>query len=854
MMLGNSLQWIDQHPSTYWITATFFTLLVIAAAVHALRPGARPSGRWLYPVLLLLLLVSWRWPYLLFAREFNPDESQYIAGALTLRHDPLFWRSVDGMTAGPLVYYALVPWTLFGPHLGFLTARITGLLLIWLALVILYRTLREHYGEGTARTGMLPGALLLASVGSEELNHYSSELFSLPLTALGFALLTRPKLTVAAGSRPWLILGVVAGLHAWVKLQTGPIGALLVVVGGWLIATNPGASTRAKMKCAGWLVGGALLPALVVNLVTWLGGVWTDFYLSYIAQNLFYAGETQPQPWIPPNVANLRPVLISAGLALATPALLGGLAWSLGRRPSRLLLISTALVGAAFFCVLFPGRSYLHYTMLLAVPIIALSTVAVGECCRAPRRRFAAITALVVVLSGASGLLAARLFSPPPPSLGRLMAQLGNTHSEVDAVLAAITKPGEKLAVWGYQNEPFVKTGLIQGTRAAFSYWSIRKTPLIDYHRRTFLADFLRNQPEVFLDTVGPNAFFFRDRATLAHETFPALAEVIARDYVLLVDLGFGRVYARRNLMESRNVPLSAIRRAIQECRPRREITLNYSPVDLGLQVGTHYWIGRRVALLLLPPAEGNWVLTGDEREVLFDCGYHPASLAQSEGNGTEFFVELIAPDGVKRQLLRFLLNPAHVPADRAVRTRRVTLPPFAPGSRLVIRTEAGFDDYNAWDWAYIDRLRFLRSPNYNFRQFPGFNRMPDNVRSPLSTLVQVDGLNTIMLHARSDLTFALKGPERRFRVTYGFVESAYQGGGRTDGARFIVNLLRPDGTVQEIASRHLKPFTQENDRGPQTFDFGLPDFAPGSALGIVIDDAGNPAFDWTYLTDLQID
>jgi len=39
----------------------------------------------------------------------RPAWGLLLVGAITLRHDPVFWRSVDGGTAGPLNYYPLLP-------------------------------------------------------------------------------------------------------------------------------------------------------------------------------------------------------------------------------------------------------------------------------------------------------------------------------------------------------------------------------------------------------------------------------------------------------------------------------------------------------------------------------------------------------------------------------------------------------------------------------------------------------------------------------------------------------------------------------------------------------------------------
>ena len=49
-----------------------------------------------------------RLPVIVFNRELNPDESQMLSHAITLFQDPVYWRSVDGTTIGPLDNYLLV--------------------------------------------------------------------------------------------------------------------------------------------------------------------------------------------------------------------------------------------------------------------------------------------------------------------------------------------------------------------------------------------------------------------------------------------------------------------------------------------------------------------------------------------------------------------------------------------------------------------------------------------------------------------------------------------------------------------------------------------------------------------------
>ena len=83
-----------------------------AAPVWPLR---RPEWRevkrpdWRRALVIVALRAVGRWPSWFVTRQLDPDENQFIAEALTLRHDPILWRSADGMTSGPIDYCALMP-------------------------------------------------------------------------------------------------------------------------------------------------------------------------------------------------------------------------------------------------------------------------------------------------------------------------------------------------------------------------------------------------------------------------------------------------------------------------------------------------------------------------------------------------------------------------------------------------------------------------------------------------------------------------------------------------------------------------------------------------------------------------
>src|SRR5262249_47968964 len=131
--------WLDTHPTSAALMAASVVSLAIFAVARSsctVRPPTRDSTDWGWGLLVFLLLFAGRWPGFFRTREYNLDESHLLAGAMTLRHDFLFWRSVDGGTGGPLDFYALMPagWLLGSDN--YVSARLTALLLLAGALLL----------------------------------------------------------------------------------------------------------------------------------------------------------------------------------------------------------------------------------------------------------------------------------------------------------------------------------------------------------------------------------------------------------------------------------------------------------------------------------------------------------------------------------------------------------------------------------------------------------------------------------------------------------------------------------------------------------------------------------------------
>ena len=187
-MLKQLFDALDRHPSIYWVTVALPTLALLALVVSGLRlTGSTRKerlGDWLFSAVILLFVIAWRWPYYFESFEFNPDESQLIAGAATLAHDPVFWRSVDGTTSGPLNFFALLPLHFIGLPLDYFSARLTSSLLGVIALVSCYQLFRSFAAPTAARLAILPAVLFFGTTTDGNFLHYSSEQVSVALMGL----------------------------------------------------------------------------------------------------------------------------------------------------------------------------------------------------------------------------------------------------------------------------------------------------------------------------------------------------------------------------------------------------------------------------------------------------------------------------------------------------------------------------------------------------------------------------------------------------------------------------------------------------------------------------------------------
>jgi hypothetical protein len=586
---------IQDHPFAVWLRGLpllaspgWFTCVVWAAyacglglvvARNAIGPGSSLLLRMLFSdqatlISQAIVLVVARLPCLAFEFELQQDESQMAAQAITLLHDPVFYASVDGGSGGPLLSYMLWLPVLLGQEIDFFTARATGLLLWWLTVVGLFLTVRRSAGAVAADVASWATTAVYALSSQIDFMSYQSELLPAAIVSWAcfvlFSLGSEPKTT--KGPRA-LVLGFLCGSLPFSKLQAGPIGVMLAVLGYNAVFAAP-TDPATRWRAARWLTVGGLTVPIAFFALFGFAGVFGRFLQLYLGYGVAYAAAGSSTDGLLTEYFRLPLASRETGweglvLALVVTAVVAaiGLVRS-GLSPLRSMrkeLVAAGLIlAAACFAALAPGRCYLHYLTLTIQPASLLLGLLLAEPHgTGDRRVLQAVHAGVAVF--VFSLAVAWPWAAHQPTSKQIVVHRSAYESPrvifpaLDT-LVRLSRPGDRLATWGWQASYHVYAGMPQGWLGASPVlvpFQAELTPLersmmigsgiqLDELKRLYLDSFQRHQPRFVIDVTGPNAAMFKNRARFGLHAWPELATVVAREYDLVFASDVDQLYVRR--------------------------------------------------------------------------------------------------------------------------------------------------------------------------------------------------------------------------------------------------------------------------------------------------------------------
>ncbi|WP_438480121.1 hypothetical protein [Oleiharenicola lentus] len=550
--------WLDDGWERFWITAWISFAAVLITSLLPCAAGTH-WRRWnhpaLYCTLVLLALVAFRWPMIGAGIEFNPDESQLLAGAITTWHRHVIW-SIDMGYCGPWAFLPLTLPAMLGLPIDYLSGRCVALLMTWSTIVFLWLTFRHFFADRLARMLVLPLVCLMSFTRSEDFVQYSGEQSPLFYFSVALWLLLTAfddKGLVVRVARLFLG-GVFIGMLPFSKLQVAPIGVLLAVFFLAAIFRQQSQPLAKRVRQAAWLVAGALLMlGFTISCIAASGSLF-HFYKSYLVMGLVYAGirayensEFLPLIWQLSKTAwgvfpFLWPTTAAIALALPFTALVKV-------EVRRLLPLGGLLFLSAYFIVWAPGRDSPHYLLFFIIPTAFLLGVFYGGLITNTHRSawqrrgligfFLAVCVVPQIYSCYS--------ADTQPYVGNLGSSREYAIGPVAKTLLPLMREGDTLTVWGWACTYYVQTQLPQGTRESHTERQIVFSPEQEYFRMRFLADMEREPPVFFLDAIGEGHFRFTDRNVFAHDRWTALQTVINRHYQQIDEKENTRIYMRRD-------------------------------------------------------------------------------------------------------------------------------------------------------------------------------------------------------------------------------------------------------------------------------------------------------------------
>ncbi|HEY4245415.1 MAG TPA: hypothetical protein VGM64_01100 [Lacunisphaera sp.] len=505
---------------------------------------------------IVLTFAAFRWPGWFVPTDFNPDEAQILAGAITLKRFPVYWKYVDGTTHGPLCELPLVLAGWMGAPLNYITARMMAALLQVLSLIAAWRTLRCFASEQVARLSVLPALAFWAFSSSQEFIHYASELTGLTLLSLATWGLARALTAPADGRWPawWMAAsGVALGAVPFSKLQSAPQAAALTVIALvilWRLRTVP---AKTRWGLGRYLIAGGLVVPVVIFIFLLTYGLIAQFKFSYLLSGVDYSRSGNRLAEMPGRFLTLSTTDYFFAWFFT-----GTLAFTFLYARQALRAIATLRVaqvagwvqlGMATVCVIFPGRESPHYLHLLVIPATLLAgAVLTGTVERPKNAGDAGRLAWPVFVAFFALTLIPQIYQrtiTSPEHVGEFERNR-STHSAAATFILREAKPTDTLAMWGWEPDLYVETGLAQATREAHSAFEIASTPLQSFYVSRYLGDMRRRKPQWFVDAVGSGGFMYTDRTLYGHEMHPELQHLVASEYEFVGEFGNERVYRRK--------------------------------------------------------------------------------------------------------------------------------------------------------------------------------------------------------------------------------------------------------------------------------------------------------------------
>ena len=493
----------------------------------------------------------------------NPDESLWIATAKKLAQDFRPWVSADTGTGGPLIPISLMLLRIFNLPIDHGTLKLMSGVVMALSVGFLYLGFIKLIGSGLARLVILLLATGVAMMRNFDMIAFNSEHIVVLLLCISFFFLSRLYRSGAGKyNKRIILLGFVLGLVPYAKLQGTPMALFMGLVACLVVYRT------LSIKSLGLLIIFALAPTILVLLTVYLNGGLSEFWLSYIKNNLFYTTAVEnnnfTNRWKVLNEIIFQPeelhfffyscfAIILVGVFVVLIAIR-----KISKENKVMIVLSLLFLIVSLYCSTAPGRPFGHYMLLILIPLTMAVAFILHSICRSieinwnerrPSIFLIRFFASILFICTTSLFLFNKEFTSHPKYLVKAREHYDGfcLHGDIVTILNRYYEPKDKMAIWGWGTELFEGTKYLMGTRDGATPFQIEDGPMQAHYLSRYLKDLQINKPKIFVETVSPSFFRFNDRSKSGFENFQLITNYIKANYNFEGEIGTARFFLRKD-------------------------------------------------------------------------------------------------------------------------------------------------------------------------------------------------------------------------------------------------------------------------------------------------------------------
>jgi hypothetical protein len=536
-----------------------------------------------YVFFLLSFFVICRLPVIWHNQEINPDESQVLTQALTLKFvSPVWAVAVDGTTSGPLNTYFLYFLNLLGLPLDYTTAHLANVVLCLLSLVVIFKICQKLTSDYAAQIAILIPVLFLSITQHSDLVSYNSEMVSVLLTSMcGFLLVSIYQHRTQIGLRIFT-LGFVASLVPFAKIQ-----AVFIVLGILILLLI--VLIRQKIHFKYYAVG---VLGAVVFPTFFFGILFKNEMLGYFL-NHYITGNAAISKF---GEIDGRMVMTSVSGLDSLKSLFTGIvqsrdlmfwvlnvmilsAWCLlfskkqkaNNEKYTFYIIHYSATTAALFIILLltlyaiakPGIGRVHYFLFLLLPLTVWVSVTVNQSMVSSYWSLVGSVKthttdsksnvqypifIILLFLTATTLLNLALRFKSDGVLNKYKIQTTIPATTLGLKIAEYTNPNESITIWGWACNYHVEIQSPQATRHNHSILeTIENYPYRAAYYHEYLAELAQNLPPVIVDAVGTKSCGIKNRPLYNLNQYVELRNLVNNNYFAASKTNDYVVYVRKD-------------------------------------------------------------------------------------------------------------------------------------------------------------------------------------------------------------------------------------------------------------------------------------------------------------------